>query len=639
MKKHFAGLLLALGAFASLPAHAQFAGGQILTAAQLNNAFANVLSTAGGTLTGPLTVPTLTVTTALNTSHANITGGTITGLTSPLAIASGGTNCTSASGACLDGLAGFASTGFMSRTGAGAYSFTASTGSGSVVLATSPSIANPTVTGSFTAPGLVGLPALAVQSANTIVANATGSSASPTAIAVPSCSTSSSALNWTSGTGVGCNATINAATLGGATFAAPGAIGGTTAAVGTFTTLTTTNSLNGVAVATCKNAAGDGAIIQAAVNTGKPVRIVGTCVMDSSVTISTPGQEIFGQGRHQTILNQSAVLSTGTFICSTGEPGPNFHDFAVQFTQPDTTNRASLTAYNPAFYCRNTPRVRFSNLYITAAMVAFDLQGNSGGAYLLNNEVSAFNAILILDGSLDTVRVDNLQGFNFGLTTNQLVIYRQSAAPTSSCSVFTGTVGICSGRMDDLKVKDSLFISGGPHIYLYAGTGGPGGTSWTAGPTFGSIEGTSFDTYWGIDSEGAGGIVRITGSYFNQTTGYSAMLVNNGAISCSGCSFAAAANPAISIGASGSLVLSGGYTQLVTGNSFITNNGNLLLTGMMFQNGSTYNTGVITCPSALSCTVVGNALPNSVSSATNFINFTGTKLSSGNYGATNWGSL
>lgn len=189
-----------------------FAPGQVLTAAQLNSAFANVLPIAGGTLTGPLTVPTLTVTTTLNTAHANITGGTIAGLSSPLPQASGGTGTT------------------------------ASSGTGAVVYAGAPSIANPTFTGSFTAPGLVGLPALAAQSANTLVANATGSSASPTAIAVPSCSTTSSALNWTNGAGVGCNTAINAATLGGATFAAPGPIGSTTASTGAFTTLSSSTA-------------------------------------------------------------------------------------------------------------------------------------------------------------------------------------------------------------------------------------------------------------------------------------------------------------------------------------------------------------------------------------------------------------
>lgn len=38
-------------------------------------------------------------------------------------VANGGTNCASASGTCLDNIAGFSSTGFLQRTGAGAYSF------------------------------------------------------------------------------------------------------------------------------------------------------------------------------------------------------------------------------------------------------------------------------------------------------------------------------------------------------------------------------------------------------------------------------------------------------------------------------------------------------------------------------------
>jgi hypothetical protein len=58
MIKRIAFLLL----FACSSAKAQFVTGQILTAAQLNNAFANVLALSGGALTGPLTVPTLTVT-------------------------------------------------------------------------------------------------------------------------------------------------------------------------------------------------------------------------------------------------------------------------------------------------------------------------------------------------------------------------------------------------------------------------------------------------------------------------------------------------------------------------------------------------------------------------------------------------
>lgn len=61
-------------------------------------------------------------------------------------------------------------------------------------------------TGASTAPawGNVTATALAAQAANTVVANVTGSSASPTAFAMPSCSASGNALNWTSGTGFTC---------------------------------------------------------------------------------------------------------------------------------------------------------------------------------------------------------------------------------------------------------------------------------------------------------------------------------------------------------------------------------------------------------------------------------------------------
>lgn len=75
-----------------------------------------------------------------------------------------------------------------------------------------PTFSGLTITGAFSAPGLVKPTDHAAQAANTILANATSSMASPTAVAVPGCS---SALGWASGTGFTCNAAINAATLSG----------------------------------------------------------------------------------------------------------------------------------------------------------------------------------------------------------------------------------------------------------------------------------------------------------------------------------------------------------------------------------------------------------------------------------------
>lgn len=64
-------------------------------------------------------------------------------------------------------------------------------------------------TGPSTAPAWapVTATALAAQAANTVVANVTAASASPTAVALPSCSTANSALKYTTSTGFSCGTT------------------------------------------------------------------------------------------------------------------------------------------------------------------------------------------------------------------------------------------------------------------------------------------------------------------------------------------------------------------------------------------------------------------------------------------------
>lgn len=68
----------------------------------------------------------------------------------------------------------------------------------------SPTFSSLTLLNGFTATGLVTTSDLAVQAGNTILANATGSSSSPTAFAMPSCSGASNVLQWKSGAGFTC---------------------------------------------------------------------------------------------------------------------------------------------------------------------------------------------------------------------------------------------------------------------------------------------------------------------------------------------------------------------------------------------------------------------------------------------------
>jgi hypothetical protein len=75
--------------------------------------------------------------------------------------------------------------------------------------------------GSSSAPswGAIGTNGIGAIAANTVLANATGSSAAPTAYAMPSCSVSTSALQYTSGTGIVCG--TGYAKLSGSNFVGP----------------------------------------------------------------------------------------------------------------------------------------------------------------------------------------------------------------------------------------------------------------------------------------------------------------------------------------------------------------------------------------------------------------------------------
>ncbi|WP_208457666.1 hypothetical protein [Burkholderia pyrrocinia] len=231
-------LLLWLMLVVSAAANAQFSPGQILTASELNSSFANTLQIAGGTLTGPLTVPTLTV------------------------------------------------------------------------------------TGTFTATGKVGLGNLAAQAADTVVANVTASSASPTAVALPSCSTANSALQYTSGTGLSCGTSF----------------GLTTGTLAQFAT-TTSTQLAGV----ISDETGSGALVF-----GTSPTISGPTVTGGSINNTPIGATTANTGRFTTLTATGAITPSST----AGITGTTTNDDAnagswAEFPAPTNLSTVSATSNTP----------------------------------------------------------------------------------------------------------------------------------------------------------------------------------------------------------------------------------------------------------------------------------------------------
>jgi len=146
--------------------------------------------------------------------------GLTTHVSGTLPVANGGTNSASPSGTALDNITGFSGTGFIKRTGAGTYTFTADPSDVTSVSNSDGTLTVSPTTGAVTA-------SLALGHANTWTGQQT--------FVAP--------ILGTPASGNGSNITnVNAAQLNGATFASPGAIGGTTPGTGAFTSLTSTGA-------------------------------------------------------------------------------------------------------------------------------------------------------------------------------------------------------------------------------------------------------------------------------------------------------------------------------------------------------------------------------------------------------------
>jgi hypothetical protein len=162
---------------------------------------------------------------------------------------------------------------------------------------------------------------------------------------------------------------------------------------------------------------------------------------------------------------------------------------------------------------------------ISRAITGVDMQGNSGGATIQGMEMSAFGLGIIIDGSLDTVRIDSLQYWPFALSGNQSSIFFDSS-----------NSGINCGRCDDLKISRCLFINGGTQVNFFNGTFGP-----LTGSAFGAITDTDFDNTAALRMNQVGGIIAVSDCYFTiGNANVQPIVLQEGSLKVIGCDFQSA---------------------------------------------------------------------------------------------------
>jgi len=240
--------------------------------------------------------------------------------------------------------------------------------------------------------GAIPLIALATQAANTILANGTGVVGSPTAIPVPSCAGTSSALTWQSSSGFACNTAIVAASASSVSGVVPIVNGGTgaTTAVGATANLQYNQGNSGAVTRSDTNrlqdyvsvldfgASNAGVIdatgaINAAIGGGftKLYFPPGIYNIAGVISYNSNGLHLVGAGRAATTLSSSCA-TCDVILFGNGTANPS--DNSIE----DMTISASVTKTSgAAIHFRNGHHLRVMGVTISNQSVGFDFDGGA----------------------------------------------------------------------------------------------------------------------------------------------------------------------------------------------------------------------------------------------------------------------
>ena len=438
----------------------------------LGNQSANTwtLNTSTGVVTFNNPIPLGTQVVEARWASVSISGGTVSSVTVNSANGLAGTvvNPTTTPSITLSTTI----TGILQGNGT-AISAIASTGTGSVVLATSPAIASPTFSGTVAGANTIPLTILAQSGANTMLGNWTSGSANIVANAMPSCADSTgNHLNYVSGTGITCGTSTSGITAGtgDVTFSGTGSVATTIAA-------------NAVTYAKFQQVAGSslvgnptGSLANAeGITLGTSLAFSGTTVICSTATTSLlgcvepDGTSIAISGGVISVIGSPATTITiGTTAVSGGTNGD-----CLFVSSGKVGNQSCGTATSIAVGTTTVTSAGGSNEFLTTGTV-------SGGTGTLANV--SLPALAVTWTAAET--------FNGGLLAK-----RRTVTSGSSDTVLAGDYLIAVDKASGSATGESLFacasgIDG--QIYIFKDEKGDAATNnITITPVSGTIEGAS----------------------------------------------------------------------------------------------------------------------------------------------------
>lgn len=323
------------------------------------------------------------------------------------------------------------------------------------------------------------LTSFGLQSANSVLGNSTASSAGPIAQAMPSCSTSTSAIIWTTNTGFGCHSitagSAAAGTLTGTTLAGNvvnASITNDTLGVGSSQVLTVGSANTGFSNRVVVSNSGTSTNFATTVLTGATLGC-SSCDVEFGVNGGTspfPQGVLYSDsgvtdGLSITSLSGNIVVSAASSLNLNGTTGvfaptPSFGTNNTQVATTAFTQAAVAIPTNRTLYATDYGVTCDGSTDDAAALNTFHaaIANNTKAVYPTNGQCVFKSALNAINGSLINIVLD---------FSGSIFIY-EGAATTGN--LFTmGGGGVCSNsrwRVDNFQLYSTTVMTAGYGLYI-----------------------------------------------------------------------------------------------------------------------------------------------------------------------------